>query len=575
MHLLKYFDKLSLKPENSKELKGLILDLAIRGRLSEEWRKENPDVEPAFSLLEKIKGVKAKLIKEKKIRKEKPLSEIGKDGVPFELPMGWAWCRFGNIISFLNGYAFKSSTYVDQSSFQVIRLGNVKNDYFKINAKQAFVPDSIGKANLDYKLYKGDVLTTLTGTKGKRDYCFTCIVTSEHLKDKVLLLNQRVGCIRSIEKSSFELFNYFLKAKFILDQLFASESGTANQGNIGSTTFKNLIFPLPPLEEQKAVVKIVNQLMAEVDQLEAQTTSRVQLRQDFIQSSLRQLTTANSAEEWKKLQPHFTSIFDTTESIDKLKEAILQLAVQGKLTKQWRAENPDVEPASVLLERIKEEKARLIKDKKIRKEKPLPEISVDEIPFELPEGWVITNFGELITLKSGQDLKPTQYSNTDQSGLPYITGASNLKNDKVIINRWTNEPKSIAFKGDLLLTCKGSGVGKMGWLHVEKAHIARQIMAINTLGSSIQFVRIFLNTKLIFFKENANGLIPGLDRKMIRTLVTFFPPLAEQKEIVRIVNNLFDACDRMKIEVENRNTFYKDFLESSIREVMEQTESTS
>lgn len=275
--------------ENIKKLRETILQLAVQGKLTSKWRDANKDVEPASELLERIKAEKVKLIKDKKIKKENPLPPIAENEIPYELPEGWVWCRFGDLITFLNGYAFKSTTYVANSNYQVIRLGNVKNDRFLIDIKEAYVPESIGIETLDYQLFEDDILTTLTGTKDKRDYCFTCLVKEDHLKDRVLLLNQRVGCIRMIFKEQSELANKFLKSEVILDQLFETETGTANQGNIGSTSFKNIMFPLPPLEEQKATVSKVNALMALCDELEAQVQESKAQAEQLMQSVLREV----------------------------------------------------------------------------------------------------------------------------------------------------------------------------------------------------------------------------------------------------------------------------------------------
>lgn len=274
---------------NIKKLRETVLQLAVQGKLTADWRANNPDTEDASVLLKRIQIEKAQLIKDKKIKKEKALPKITNEKIPYELPEGWVWCRFGDLITFLNGYAFKSSTYVQLSEYQIIRLGNVKSDNFLINTKEAYVPESIGKETLAYQLYKDDILTTLTGTKDKRDYCYTCLVKDEHLEDKTLLLNQRVGCIRAIDKSSSELLNKFLKSEIILNQLFETETGTANQGNIGSTSFKNLVFPFPPLEEQKAIVQKVNALMGLCDALEQEVQQSQEHSEQLMQSCLREV----------------------------------------------------------------------------------------------------------------------------------------------------------------------------------------------------------------------------------------------------------------------------------------------
>ena len=292
-YLQKHFPAFMNEERNIKKLRETILQLAVQGKLTANWRTCHPELaegsHSAKALLASIKAEKEQLIKNKKIKKEKPLSAIAEDEIPYELPEGWEWCRFGDLVTFLNGYAFKSSTYVPSSKYQVIRLGNVKNDNFLIDTKEAYVPKTVGEDAIAYQLSTSDILTTLTGTKDKRDYCYTCLVKPEHLENRVLLLNQRVGCIRAIDKGASELLNKFLKADAILDQLFATETGTANQGNIGSTAFKNLVFPLPPLAEQKAIVEKVNSLMALCNELETAVVASKANAEMLMQSVLREV----------------------------------------------------------------------------------------------------------------------------------------------------------------------------------------------------------------------------------------------------------------------------------------------
>jgi len=145
----------------------------------------------------------------------------------------------------------------------------------------------------------------------------------------------------------------------------------------------------PPLKEQKVIVEVVKQLFTEVEQLESLTKERIQLKESFVISALTRLTEAeNTQQEWNFLQQHFSSFFTEKKNIKSLRETILQLAVQGKLTESWRANNPNLEPASELLKRNEAEKKKLIAEKKIKKEKTLPSVENDEIPYELPDGWV-------------------------------------------------------------------------------------------------------------------------------------------------------------------------------------------
>ena len=176
----------------------------------------------------------------------------------------------------------------------------------------------------------------------------------------------------------------------------------------------------------------------------------------------------------------------------------------------------------------------------------------DEIPFDLPNGWVWCRLSQIIVLYSGQDLIPSRY-NDEGKGIPYITGASNFENKRVIINRWTETPTTHATKGDLLLTCKGSGVGKMAWCDIDDAHIARQIMALRCIeGLLPDYLELVMSAMITSIKEKANGLIPGLSRNVILDIFSPIPPASEQERIVQSVSSmvlLIDQTDQSKAEL--------------------------
>ena len=236
-----------------------------------------------------------------------------------------------------------------------------------------------------------------------------------------------------------------------------------------------------------------------------------------------------------------------------LKASILDLAVRGKLVPQ----DPNDEPASVLLEKIRAEKRKLVKAGKIKKEKNPSEIYIatdgkpyekfadgsetcieDEIPFELPKGWAWARLGNVIELVSGRDLTPDQYS--DQlKGTIYITGPSCLSDEGVLLKRWTSEPSVYAYAGDVLLVCKGAGYGKTVICDVKEAHIARQIMAIKqTPHLDMRYVKHYLDANAARIKEQGQGVIPGIDRNSVLSLLFAVPPLKEQQRIVANVKEL-------------------------------------
>mgnify|MGYP002768948468 CR=1 FL=1 len=231
----------------------------------------------------------------------------------------------------------------------------------------------------------------------------------------------------------------------------------------------------------------------------------------------------------------------------------LQEAVQEKLVPQ----GPNDEPASVLLERIHAEKEQLIKAGKIKRDKHksvilrrdnshyekldgIERCIDDEISFEIPDSWVWSRFGQVISLLSGTDFKPEEY-NDSKKGTPYITGASSLSENGVLLNRWTETPRVIANHGDVLLVCKGSGYGKTVICNVKEAHIARQIMAIKKFVTlDMHYVRLFLQANFDKIKSKGQGVIPGIDRNSVMNLLFPIPPLSEQRCIVEKQRELFD-----------------------------------
>ena len=193
----------------------------------------------------------------------------------------------------------------------------------------------------------------------------------------------------------------------------------------------------------------------------------------------------------------------------------------------------------------------------------------DQLHFELPEGWLWCRLSQIITLHSGQDLEPSRYNDVG-IGIPYITGASNLENGKVIINRWTDSPTTHATTGDLLITCKGSGVGKMAWCNICDAHIARQIMALRCLeGLYSDYLEIVISAMLTNIKSKANGLIPGLSRDIILGIMFPLPPFEEQKLICskcREVLSYIDNIDNQKTDlVDIINVIKSRILDFAIR----------
>ena len=247
---------------------------------------------------------------------------------------------------------------------------------------------------------------------------------------------------------------------------------------------------------------------------------------------------------------------------EQLRNSILQEAISGRLVPQ----DPNDEPASALLASIREEKARLVKEGKLKK-KDLVEtpIKEEEIPFEIPSSWEWIKISNLIVLLSGRDLEPSHYNSVSE-GIPYITGASCIEKGHILVNRWTKTPVVISKCGDLLISCKGT-IGKIAINNIGDCHIARQIMAIRLICGDLLYVRYFIETLTAELKRNAVSMIPGISREDILNSIFPLPPLAEQKRIVAKLEELLPIVEqygKAQKELDELNTALPARLRQSI-----------
>lgn len=264
-----------------------------------------------------------------------------------------------------------------------------------------------------------------------------------------------------------------------------------------------------------------------------------------------------------------------------LKNSILQWAIQGKLVPQ----DPNDEPASVLLERIREEKARLVKEKKIKKDKnesiiyrgednsyyekfiATGEVKCidEEIPFEIPKGWEWCRLGDVIQLLSGRDLEPYHY-NSDGIGIPYMTGASNFCHEELIVNRWTEVPVTVSHIGDLLITCKGT-IGTMAFNNIGDIHIARQIMGISSSYVSLKYIKLCLEIHVAELQKAARSIIPGISRDDMLYAIIPLPPIKEQERISDRLSDVLlfvDKYGNFQCKLDRLNTLINELLRKSI-----------
>ncbi|MBH3322323.1 restriction endonuclease subunit S [Serratia ureilytica] len=259
----------------------------------------------------------------------------------------------------------------------------------------------------------------------------------------------------------------------------------------------------------------------------------------------------------------FGHIANAPRGIGKLRELILQLAVQGKLIVYTAS---DVS-SRVLLDEVRALKAELVSCKKLPRQKPYPEVLRREIAFDAPSHWEWARFGELWQLLSGRDLEPSKY-NDSKNGIPYITGASNIVNGIIVVNRWTPDPVVISITGDLLITCKGT-IGKTVFNTLGEVHIARQIMAIRDFSKKLDtgFLKIWLDGFVSQLVEKSKSMIPGFSRDDLELAAYPVLPIEEQSRIVAKVEELMALCDKLEAQQQARRKLQNALRQSILQAV--------
>ncbi len=289
--------------------------------------------------------------------------------------------------------------------------------------------------------------------------------------------------------------------------------------------------------------------MALCDRLEQQTGDQIEAHERLVDTLLETLTRAENAtelaENWARVAQHFDTLFTTEHSIDRLKQTILQLAVMGRLVQQHVSD----EPADAFIHQVESERKRLIKLGRIRMQRTRSNREVSH-SVELPPGWAKATIGDLIYLVSGQHLKADEYFENPESGsIPYLTGPAEFGRVSPNPTRFTKERRAVAQAGDILITCKGSGVGKLNIASCETA-ISRQLMAARPIVLSTDFLGMLLASLEEQIRRKIVGIaIPGISREDILDAPIMVPPLAEQARIVKKYSNMVEVCGEIHLKI--------------------------
>ena len=463
----------------AKDLKNALLQEAVQGKLVPQIASEGN----ARDLLEEIQKEKAKLVKEGKLKKEKPLPEITEEDIPFELPENWCWCRIGEIFNLQAGKTISSSkiSEISNGNDYLCYGGNGIRGYVKNYNREGYYP-LIGR--------QGALCGNVNFANGK-------FYATEH-----------AVVVDTYANTNVDWAGLFLKA------LNLNQYATATaQPGLAVRNINEVAIPLPPLAEQKRIVTAIEKFMPLI-------------------------------EEYGKKE---TELKAFNEQIGTLtKKAILQEAVQGKLVPQIAAEGN----AKDLLEEIKKEKTKLIKEGKIKKEKPLPEITEDEIPFDIPENWCWCRLGEIVPFGTCQNAEPNEIKDDD-----WILDLEDIEKDsgKILAFKIKKQVDSKStkhvFKKDYVLYSKLRPYLNKCVIAPKDGFCTSEILPLN-FGKKIynKFAQLYLMSP--FFVEYTNSLsfgvkMPRLGTEDGKKALFPLPPLAEQKRIVAAIEKLLPFCERL------------------------------
>ena len=543
--LTEEFHLLAAAPNGVKKLRELILSLAVRGKLV----AQDPKDEPASELLKRITKAGTQLLDGATRKASKPMPVMGDGEWPFALPDGWQWSRVGYLSSVVRGVSYNKSQASDTQLSGYLPLLRGHNINQRLNLDNlVFVPETL--ISEDQYIRSGDIVIAMSSGSahlvGK---------AAQAASDLDVGFGAFCGLIRAHSEELCRYFGFFFQTPLYRNRVAGHGKGIGIN-NLQKGALLALECPVPPLAEQHRIVAKVDELMALCDKLDAQQTTQSAAHERLVATLLDTLTqsadVAAFADNWSRIAEHFDLLFDTPESIDKLKQTILQLAVQGKLVLQA----PQEEAASEILKRIEMERTMLINEGKIKNEKPSQPISDDEVPFSLPKQWEWVRLNNLLPVfQNGAS------SRGDSGGVPVaVLRLADIKNGFVSLEDLRRLPiaqqdieKYKLSDGDLLIIRVNGSVDLVGrFIPIVKApsaiycdHFIR--MRISPKFIHLKFLSLVASSR--FCRDQIGGLFvttagqKTVNQGHIGSLLIPLPSTAEQHRIVAKVDELMAVCD--------------------------------
>jgi len=558
---LNNFELLTDAPKGMQKIRELILQLAVQGKLV----SQDPKDEKASIQSKNFKIEKELLIKEKKIKKSK-LSPIKPEEFPFQIPDNWEWVKIGEAMNLINGRAFKPSEW-SSTGLPIIRIQNLNNHKAPFNYCDFEVDERFHVRNSDF-------LISWSGTPGTSFGAF--IWNRGHA-----ILNQHIFLADLFgEVYNKDYLKFAINSR--LNEMIAQAHGGVGLKHITKGKLENLILSLPPLNEQERIVAKVDQLMALCDELEARQQKKHEQCILLNNAALDKLLTAPTSEEfaqyWQRICDNFDLLYDVPETVGQLRQAILQLGVQGKLV----AQDINDETASTLLKKILIEKDRLVKEKKTKKFKHILTISPHEMPFNLPNRWKWVRFDTLLVFGpiNGYSPNAVEYTtNVISLTLSATTsGKFNGIHSKYIDEQIDSDSYLWLEDSDILIQ-RGNSLKYVGIAAVynglsNKFIYPDLMMKVRvTEYVNVDYIHKVLNCNISrkYFQKNATGTsgsMPKINQATLRNLPIPLPPLNEQKRIVAKVDLLIALCNELEAGLVQAQTEGGKLMEAVVHHVL-------
>lgn len=567
--LLEHFDRIAEAPDAIPRLRRFILDLAVRGKLVEQ----DPNDEPASELLKKIQSEKLRLMREGKIKKLSPVRPVLDSHGLFPVPNTWQWIRLIDVVTKLTDGTHHSPENGLQGDYKYVTAKNIKEKGVSLDNITYITSKIHDEIFLRCNPEPGDILYI-------KDGATTGIATINDLDEPFSMLSSV-----ALLKPSSHIFNrlllVFLRSPFFYDQMRDNMKGAA----ITRVTLKRMEpakLPLPPLAEQYRIVAKVDELMALCDRLEATQAKRESRRDRLASASLKRISQpedVGNGEEFRESVRfhlnHLPRLTTRLEHIKELRQAILNLAVRGKLVPQ----DPNDEPADILLENIMLSKEYLFKQKIFRRQKPLPPMNLGDL-FTIPKSWKWIRLGDAcVNVSDGPHFSPSYVQKHE--GVPFLT-AGNISKGYIDLStlKYVSHADHSEFckrakptYGDVLYSKGGTtGVAVVNtldfdfsvWVHVAILKILQEFICSHYLTMALNSPHCYVQSQKHTHGTSNRDL--GLTRMVLITLP--LPPLAEQLRIVAKVNELMALCDQLEAQLTTAQTGRSRLLEATLSEAL-------